>query len=196
MRGLLILSTLLGLASAAEAQPRMDPDAEPVLQRAHQLAALARATPPPRRRPGDLRKQRWWVQQHLIPWMRRRGWRDHAATTAVFRIYRGAGPHNGAAQELTARIADDFARALLGLRARARTAQETRLYSSVLDAPLRESAARAILIYGRCARTAEGLHAGALLTRCRERAAQLEEETTRALGDRWRPGPRRHTHRP
>jgi len=114
----------------------------------------------------------------------------------VFDLYRGQGVLGALVQALAATISMDFARALLRVRAQARQAPVRRLYSAVIDPMLRDAAEGALLVFARCAHTAERIRHDAIRDHCIDRAQQLEADTEVALGADWRPGggadPHRH----
>ncbi len=189
----------LGWAAPAHAQLAYDAESmEIALGRSQATTRLvvgvrlledARAAHAPMSRPGDLRKQEWWVETHLEPWLVRRTALNRVAMACFYPVYQGVGMHGGIAQEATAHVFEDFARVLLSVRARPSSPDVARLFASVVDAPIQESVRRALVAYDRCVRTADGLDVGWLRDRCRDRANQLEADTTSALGAGWRPPP-------
>lgn len=197
----LVTAVLAALAAApARAQPAVafphGPGAQACTLGAS-IAAEARAMRAPAVRPGGLRKQRWWVERRLGPWMLRRGGRVRAVSWVLFHVYRRRDLRGALAQALVATSAAEYAEALRGLRARAPTARARALFAGTIDRALVEVSRTALLAYARCEAVADGLNA-AIGVYCRDGAARLVEGTTHALGsDDWRPdtGPDGHVER-
>ncbi len=189
---------LVGLlaTSPAVAQERSLADTEAT--RSYRLgeayAAEARELGVPSPRPGGLRKQRWWVEHRLRPWIARRRLRNARVGRQLFTLYQGRGIHGALAQALVAATALDFAAALIRARSRARRPEVRALVSGVLDPVLRETVRGALPIFARCAATAEDLREFTIRDRCLGGARQLEAwaaEAREAGGSgRWPAGGR------